>query len=447
MSVRNNWMNGLAGFALTFALAGGALAADVSDLGNSLTPVGAERAGNADGTIPAWTGGDLAVPAGWKKGDLRVDPYAGDAKLFSIDASNVDQYADKLSPGQVAIVKRYDGYRMDVYPSRRSCGYSQEIYDGTKANVGVAKLSEKGGILAGHGGFLFPLPETGLQAIANYRTAFKGKHTNLTVNIVNSQTDGSYVVNTGVIHTYAPYYESNAREIDNEYMTKFVYKQIAPAASVGGIIMTLQPYDDSNESWVYIPGLRRVKKAPTANYDTPGQDDIRTFDQTYMYNGLPDRYDWKLVGKKELYVPYNASKFRTAGVEVSDVITSGKYPSRDLARYELHRVWVVEATVKEGWRNTFSKRVFYMDEDTWTPVVADLYDTKGNLYRFQENHTFMAPEMPGCVTAADFYHDLNADRYVADSIIVGPGRADYAAEEVVDNTFFTPDSMRRYGRR
>ena len=125
MSVRNNWMNGLAGVALTFALSGGALAAGADDLGNSLTPVGAERAGNADGTIPAWTGGDLEVPAGWKTGDLRVDPYAGDAKLFSIDASNVDQYADKLSPGQVAIVKRYDGYRMDVYPSRRSCGYSQ----------------------------------------------------------------------------------------------------------------------------------------------------------------------------------------------------------------------------------------------------------------------------------------------------------------------------------
>ncbi|MEQ8612331.1 MAG: DUF1329 domain-containing protein [Parvibaculum sp.] len=447
MSVRNNWMNGLAGVALTFALSGGALAAGVDDLGNSLTPVGAERAGNADGTIPAWTGGDLEVPAGWKTGDLRVDPYAGDAKLFSIDASNVDQYADKLSPGQVAIVKRYDGYRMDVYPSRRSCGYSQELYDATRANVGVAKLSEKGGILAGHGGFLFPLPENGLQAIANYRTAFKGKHTNLTVNIINSQTDGNYVVNTGVIHTYAPYFEPNAREIDNEYMTKFVYKQIAPAASVGGIIMTLQPYDDSNESWVYIPGLRRVKKAPTANYDTPGQDDIRTFDQTYMYNGLPDRYDWKLVGKQELYVPYNASRFRTAGVHVSDIITNGKYPSRDLARYELHRVWVVEATVKEGWRNTFSKRVFYMDEDTWTPVVADLYDTKGNLYRFQENHIFMAPEMPGCVTAADFYHDLNADRYVADNIIVGPGNANYAAGDVVDNSFFTPDSMRRYGRR
>lgn len=446
MSGRKILMGGIAGFALSLALAGNAVAAEVGDLGNSLTPIGAERAGNADGTIPAWTGGDITPVPGWKTGDPRIDPYAGDAKLFSIDASNVDQYAGKLSPGQVAIVKRYDGYRMDVYPTHRSCGYSQDIYNATKANVARAKLSEQGGILAGYGGFLFPLPENGLQAIANYRTAFNGKHTNLTVNIINSQSNGNYVVNTGIIHTYSPFFETNAREVDDHNMTKFIYKQIAPAASVGGIIMTLQPYDDSNESWIYLPGLRRVKKAPTANYDTPGQDDIRTFDQTYMYNGLPDRYDWKLVGKQELYVPYNASKFRAAGVKISDIVKD-KYPSRDIARYELHRVWVVEATAKPEWRNTFSKRVFYLDEDSWTPLVADLYDTKGKIWRFQENHLFMAPEVPACVSGADFYHDLNADRYVSDDIIVGAGNANYTADDVVNNDMFSPDAMRRYGRR
>lgn len=446
MSGRKSYKGGVAVVALMLAIGSSAVAADVSDLGNSLTPVGAERAGNADGTIPAWTGGDMTPAPGWTQGSPRVDPYGHEQKLFSIDATNVDQYADKLSPGQVNIIKRYDGYRMDVYPTHRSCGYSQEIYDATKANVGRAKLSEKGGILEGHGGFLFPLPENGLQVMANYRTGFNGKHTNLTVHNTVTQAGGGFLHGIGVVNTYSPYYEVNAREIDNRYMTKFIYKQIAPAANVGGIIMTLQPYDDSNESWVYIPGLRRVKKAPTANYDTPGLDDIRTFDQTYMYNGLPDRYDWKLVGKQELYVPYNASRLRTENLDIANLIQD-KYPNRDLARYELHRVWVVEATVKDGWRNSFSKRVFYIDEDTWIPLVADLYDTKDNLWRFQENHIFMAPEMPGCVSAADFYHDLNADRYIADNLVVKSADANYRAENIVDNSFFTPDAMRRYGRR
>lgn len=446
MSGRKNYKGGVAVFALMLAFGSSAVAADVSDLGNSLTPVGAERAGNVDGTIPAWTGGDITPVPGWTPGSPRVDPYGHEQKTFSIDATNVDQYADKLSPGQVSIIKRYDGYRMDVYPTHRSCGYSQEIYDATKANIGRAKLSEKGGILEGHGGFLFPLPENGLQVMANYRTGFNGKHTHLTVHNTVTQSGGGFYHGIGVVDTYSPYYEPNAREIDNRYMTKFIYKQTAPAANVGGIIMTLQPYDASNESWVYIPGLRRVKKAPTANYDTPGLDDIRTFDQTYMYNGLPDRYDWKLVGKQELYVPYNASRLRTENLDIANLIQD-KYPNRDLARYELHRVWVVEATVKAGWRNSFSKRVFYIDEDTWIPLVADLYDTKGNLWRFQENHIFMAPEMPGCVSAADFYHDLNADRYIADNLVVKSADANYRAENIVDNSFFTPDAMRRYGRR
>lgn len=446
MSGRKIPMSGIAAFALTLALGGSAFAADINDLGKSLTPIGAERAGNADGTIPAWSGGDVTPVPGWKNGDPRVDPYAGDVKLFSIDASNVNQYTDKLSTGQIDIIKRYKGYRMDVYPTHRSCGYSQGIYDETKANIGRAKLSEKGGILAGSGGFLFPLPENGLQAIANYRTAFNGKYTHLKVHSTISQTGGTYLENVGIIDTYSPFYEKNAREIDDQYMTKFIYKQVAPAANVGGIIMTLQPYDNSNESWVYIPGLRRVKKAPTANYDTPGQDDIRTFDQTYMYNGLPDRYNWKLVGKKELYVPYNASKLRTENLEVSSLIQD-KYPNRDLIRYELHRVWVVEATVKPEWRNTFSKRVFYLDEDSWTPLVADLYDTKGKLWRFEENNIFMAPEMPGCVSAADFYFDLNADRYVADNIIIKSADANYTAGDIVKNDMFSPDAMRRYGLR
>ncbi|MGV8996469.1 MAG: DUF1329 domain-containing protein [Parvibaculaceae bacterium] len=446
MSKRNIWLGGVTAFALTLSYAGSALAASASDLGNSLTPVGAERAGNADGTIPEWTGGDMTPAPGWKKGDPRVDPYAGDKKKFSIDASNVDQYADKLSPGQVAIIKRYAGYRMDVYPTHRSCGYSQAIYDATKANTTRAKLSDRGGILDGFGGFLFPVPQNGLQAIANYRTGFNGKYTHLKISSAVSQTGGGYVLSTGIVDTYAPYYELNAREIDNHYMSKFIYKVTAPAASVGAIIMTLQPYNDSNESWGYIPGLRRVKKAPTANYDTPGTDDIRTFDQTYMYNGLPDRYDWKLIGKKELYVPYNASRMRTENFDISKLMQK-EYPNRDLARYELHRVWVVEGTAKAGWRNTFSKRVFFMDEDTWTPLVADLYDTKEKLWRFQEDHTFMAPDMPGCVSAGDFYHDLNADRYLADNIVVKSADANYSADDVVKSDMFTPDAMRRSGLR
>jgi hypothetical protein len=268
------------------------------------------------------------------------------------------------------------------------------------------------------------------------------------VNMAVTRKNGTYLLNTGEIQSYSPFFQPGETPSTDRYMSKLIYTQTAPAASIGGILMSLGPYDGSNESWVYIAGLRRVKKAPTANYDNPvpGQDNLRTFDQTFMFNGLGDRYDWKLIGKKELYVPYNATRLRRAGLTVDEIV-GAKYPNRDLLRYELHRVWVVEATVKPEYRNTFNRRIFYVDEDTWTIVVADLYDGKGKLWRYQENHLFMAPELPACVTAADFYFDLNADRYIADNLAVGNGHVNYKAEAKVNNDTFSPDTLRRDGRR
>ncbi|MCE9651200.1 MAG: DUF1329 domain-containing protein [Parvibaculum sp.] len=433
-----------------FAIAQGAHAASVSDLGGSLTPVGAERAGNAAGTIPEWTGGLTEPVPGWSQGQPRLDPYASDAKLFTIDASNIDQYKDKLSEGQVVLIKKYPGYRMDVYPSRRSCGYSQRIYDRTKANATEAKLSDDGKILAGYGGFLFPLAKTGWEAVVNHRSAYGGTAVDHTVSMAVVQTSGHYNLNVGEMMVYAPQFDPKIKSFDelNGFKGKLIYSQSEPVSSIGGVLMTLEYFNRASDTWGYIPGLRRVKKAPQANYDNPvpGQDNLRTFDQTFMFNGQGDRYDWKLVGKREMYIPYNAAKLKKAGLKIDDIVGTN-YPNRDLTRYELHRVWVVEATVKAGERNIFGKRIFYLDEDTWTIVVADLYDNKGGLWRAEENHLFAAQELPACVTAADFYYDLNANRYIADNLIVDPNNENYRAENTVTSDMFQPDELRRMGKR
>lgn len=106
-------------------LSNAATEAQAQALGNTLTPLGAEKAANRDGSIPAWTGGDTKAPAGWKPGQARPDPYAADKPLFTIDASNADRYKDRLTEGQMALLKQLKGYKMDVYPTRRTCGYPQ----------------------------------------------------------------------------------------------------------------------------------------------------------------------------------------------------------------------------------------------------------------------------------------------------------------------------------
>src|SRR5512140_1805085 len=98
-------------------------AADLAKLGTTLTPVGAEKAGNAAGTIPAWDGGITKPPAGYQPGGHYPDPFAGDKPLFTITGQNLDQYKANLSEGQVAMLKKYPDWKMNVYPSHRTASF------------------------------------------------------------------------------------------------------------------------------------------------------------------------------------------------------------------------------------------------------------------------------------------------------------------------------------
>ena len=108
---------------------------ELARLGQDLTPMGSERAGNADGTIPEWTGGLTEGPPSYVEGGFLVDPYPDDQILFTITADNVDQHADKLSPGQVALFKKYpETYKMHIYPTRRSVAMPDDVYAKIRQN-------------------------------------------------------------------------------------------------------------------------------------------------------------------------------------------------------------------------------------------------------------------------------------------------------------------------
>jgi len=421
-----------------------------NELSPGLTPVGAERAGNAEGTIPAWDGGLTEVPAGWSQGDPRVDPYASDDKLFTIDATNAGAYADKLSPGQMALLSNYPGYTMDVYPTRRSCALPARNYEQTRANLAGAATDEDGDVTSGFGGVLFPQPKTGWEAMLNHTTAYSGLGTRHMVTTAVSKTDGSNKVYRGEVQTYTPMYDPDIAGIADTsgFLRKFVYVSKEPAKSAGSAGLVHEFFNRSRSSWVYLPGLRRVKMAPSIAYDNPasGQDGLRTFDQTGMFNGAGDRYNWELQGKQELYIPYNATRLRDQSLSVDDIVGE-QFPPRNLTRYELHRVWKVQATLGEGVRNIFTRRDFYLDEDSWRIVQADLYDARGELWRVQESHIFAATELPACVGAAEFYYDLLARRYVADSLIIGDDESNYALGAEINGAQFTPAYLRRHGRR
>jgi hypothetical protein len=423
--------------------------------GPELTPVGAERPGNAEGTIPEWTGGVTEPPPGWEPGMKRPDLFGDDEILFTIDASNVDQHAGGLTPGQVALVKSYEGYRMDIYPTRRSCAYPREYYENAKRNARVARVDEQCFLRAGIKSPLFPLPENGCQVIQNGKLSiFHGvigfDRVEATLVPTNS---GSFVPirrrQIQFTRSSAPGFES-FEDLEGIW-TKALNIVLAPPKQAGEITLVHVLTDGHLEAWTYNPGQRRVRRNPNFEYDNPvpGWQGLVTIDAVNGYVGAADRYDWKLLGKQEIYIPYNNVKFFATDLKYKDIIRP-RYPRRDLTRYELHRVWVVEATVKADKRHTIPRRVFYLDEDSWLIVVVDGYDTKGDLWRVSEHLPQVLYELPSCVSNGGIYYDLVAGRYVVTPAFNEEEEADYLAGhtgEIGDDYGFTPDDLRRMGRR
>jgi len=429
---------------------------DVARLGKDLTPVGAERAANKDGSIPEWTGGDLKAPAGWKPGAPRPDPYAADKRLFSIDASNVERYKDRLAPGQVEMLKTVPGYRLDVYPTHRSCAYPDFFYERTRKNAATAKLAANGQDLAEALGAAvpFPVPGSGAEAMWNHKLHWKG--------------EGFYMAYAGYIPPkgsesigeplgqeewemsplWSPANKGIADAHGVEYLLLNVFS--SPPSIAGDATLAQYNFSKPNDVWLYFASQRRVRRAPTYQYDAPvlNTENLQTVDQYLQFNGALDRYDWKLIGKKELYVPYNTYKLNSSANKAEDVVKP-KFLSRDLSRYELHRVWVVEATVKQGARHTFPKRVFYIDEDTWTILVQDMYDAQGKVWRTLEMGPYMAWEVPACVWAANSSYDLQTGRAVMDRIVAGHKEPDWLAvrEGRLKEKTFEPDGLRRFTTR
>lgn len=428
--------------------------AEAAKLGKDLTPMGAEKAGNKDGTIPAWTGGITTMPAGWKVGDPRIDPFKDDKVLFSIDASNVDQYKDKLSEGQQTLIRTLPGYRMDVYPTRRSCGYADSVYQRTAQNARTAKLADGGWQLenAVGGGALFPIPQNGAEAVWNHKLRYQGEGRIEHYSTLFSSKSGDFsqlAQNQWVIF---PLHDQATKSFDDvkKSEAKILNEVVSPAARAGEMILVHWFMDRGSDAWLYFPGQRRVRRAPSFAYDNPvpGYENLETVDQYPMYAGAMDRYDWKLVGKKELYIPYNSWKLIDKSRKYKDIYLPD-YVNRDLMRYELHRVWVVEATLKDGMRHIFPKRVMFLDEDSWALLLTDLYDAQGKIWRVQEASLWVAPEIPACVSQEFAGYDLNVGRYIAETATQEHPPTDWLAgrEGRINPNMFSPDELRRRGER
>ena len=437
-------------------------AAELDKLGKDLTPVGAEKAGNKDNSIPAWGGATDKPQGNWTWGQYRGDfsKHKNEKPLFVIDASNVDKYADKLSPGQIAMLKQMKGYQMAVYPSHRDCSYPDFVLANTKSGAAKSKIAADGWSLedANLPGVPFPVPQAGIEVIWNYLMRYQGVGVEWqSARTTVSPRPGS----TGAIagrFEQSTFYPWGKKGTTTPSQVKgvqqgFFYGFKEPTALAGQNMIQTYFVNKDSETFGYFTGQRRVRRLPNYSYDTPiiGFENQFPNDSIQMLYGNPDRFNWKIVGKKEMFIQYN--NFGVVKVDAPLQGTDKPFIDNDLRRYELHRVWVVEGTVKEGVRHSAAKKTFYFDEDSWLVVNSEDYDNQGKLWRHKEAGIYPAWEIGACSNTGTYaMYDFASGRYVTDSNVTGGGKDIRYFVEAEGNPrmkedFYTAENLRAISDR
>jgi len=393
-------------------------AQEAEQLKGKLTPMGAERAGNADGSIPAWTGGVTSDPA-HGAGQHRPDPFPSEKPLFAITASNFRNYADRLPEGQKTLFEKFPDYRMDVYPTHRTAAAPQRVYDSIFANATRARIAPGGaesGIEGAAGGIPFPIPQSGLEVVWNHLLAFWGPAREDQIQNYVVSSDGALALSNEYreIVDFPYYYPDAAPGTFGDYYFKRREISDGPPGLAGRGYLLWQPIDSAHggvQAWQYLPRERRVRKSPLLSYDTPTPDGagIESFDDYYVFSGSPDRYQFTILGKKEMYIPYNNNRFHATPIAK---VAGPRHGNPDALRYELHRVWVVDATLAPGKRHLAPHRRLYVDEDTWFAVYCDAWDAEGRLWKFSHGTMYLVPDLPAAVLGSEFVYDLQGGGYV-----------------------------------
>jgi hypothetical protein len=448
MKLRQRQRIGRGAIAVFMALWAAAIAADET----GLTPIGAERAGNADGSIPPWEGGITQPPPNYDPLKHCVDPYPGDAVLFTIDAHNAGAYADKLSDGQRALLAAYpDTWRMRVYPTRRSASYPDFVYDAVLRNQATAQvLPGKGGVSGARVSSPFREPKNGLEAIWNHNLRWRGLRVDRSEGSAAVTPKGRYTLVLSNQQLAFPY-DVPGEKLDWKFSNVLLAaktKVLAPAPLSGRGTLVLEPIDqtrDPRKVWLYLPALRQLVLQANFGYalPAPNTDALRTVDQFELFSGPTDRYEWKLLGKREMYIPYNAYRVHSDDVSVERIV-GRKHLDPDLLRYELHRVWVVEAVLKPGEKHIYGRRLFYLDEDSWQVAVADSWDLTGQLWRTAEAHAVNYYQVPVLWSTLYAFYDLRNHRYLVEGL--DNGRGPYRFTATADPREFTPNALNYYLR-
>lgn len=401
-------------------------------LEQELTPFGAVRAGN-DGLIP-----------GWKDKTAFIE---NQQPLYLINGQNYTEYKDNLSTGQIALFERYpESFQMPVYPSQRTFTAPGDVFENTYKNALTANLnSDESGFIHALAGIPFPVPQSALEVYFNHIGRWRGRQVKNTASDAVILKNGKYsLITRKSVVRFDSYNQGN----ESVNFISLVSRVTAPASKSGNGVLVLEPLDQLNNvrsAWLWDKGRRRTIRAPNIAYDTPIQiaDSLRTADDTDLVNGSPDRFNWELLEKREIYIPYNNEKLSNKKLKYKDLLQK-HHINPEYTRYELHRVWVIRATLKKEWRHVYSRRDFYLDEDSWQVVLADQYDKAGDIWRVSLSYPKLFADLPGIFPVINVFHDLQKQQYTVMGLQNERRTKNEFNGDPAKDSLFTPSGLKRF---
>lgn len=427
-------------------------AEEAAKLKTTLTPLGGERAGNKDGSIPPWEGG-FAIDASFSAPSV-PDLFGKDKPLLTITPQNAAQHADKLSDGSLALLKKYPNFKIHVYQTRRTASAPQWVYDNTLKNATRATMNPSGELgpfpKGAYGGTPFPIPKNGEEALWNHLLRWTGSSFRTTPSLARVTPEGKVIpVSQNTAESLFPYYDPSSNlEKWEAAGSEVVLRRVntsGPPLRAGEILIQRNNIDDAkSRTWVYLTGQRRVRRLPLTCCDVPSPvaGGIANFDEVNAYDSSIGRYDWKLGGKREMYVPYNTNSYHQA-TSLDQVMTASTV-NPDFMRFELHRVWVVDGTLKQGQRHVVPRVRLFLDEDTWTAVAADRWDAQGQVWKVAYTLPTVIPSA-GPIVAGYMIYDMIGGGYFASAYLPRDKQVDLKA--AIPDRLFSPESLSGEGVR
>jgi|TARA_Y100000816_G_scaffold292524_1_gene288337 hypothetical protein len=375
------------------------------------------------------------------------DPFSDDEIIFTIDKENYMEFTENLlTPGQVEMFKLYpDSFKMNIYPSRRSCSVPPEVIQLTKSNAVLTHEGE--GIDGVIGSIPFPNPKEALHHLWNHILRYRG------VNIYGSSPfyivnqDGSINYGKGeavAINFWNPFLQSN-QGLQGMIMSKVTHPPRLADASLL-VIESLNAFETPRRAWVYNPGTRRVRRAPDIAYDykPSSNQGLTTTDQFDGFNGAKDRYEWSLIGTQQRLMPYNAYKFHET---VMEELLTPFHVNQDYLRYELVNVNVVQASLKKDKRHILPHRTMYFDLDSHNMLVEETFDDEKNIIAYREFPLINFYDQPMCLSIHAATYDFASRRYQLSSVrSIDLDKIEWRLETPHDEKMFTPEGLKRFAR-